>query len=536
MQLRISSSFIAKAVAAAGLVIMADRLFWAGKGVGSNLGWFALAWTLVTLALTPMVWRDRRSWIAAGGALLLAGPLLDNPGPLAFLLFWTCLTIMVLLPRAAAFDHAGRWGLRLIIHGIVSLFGPWRDLFRLRRPLGRNLPKQRILPLLPLPLLGGAVFLTLFASANPVIGDALSGIGAPRFDVATIGRLVFWMAIVTMIWATLRPHRRTYDALAPAVSAPQALPGVTTGSVMLALLTFNALFALQNGLDLAFLWSGASLPPGVTLADYAHRGAYPLIVTALLAGLFVLVALRPGSTTAAVPAIRRLVVLWIAQNVFLVASSILRTIDYIEVYSLTGLRIAALIWMALVALGLVLIVVRMLRGHSAAWLINANAAAALLVLGGCTVVDFGSVAASWNVRHAREAGGKGAALDLCYLGGLGPSALTSLVALERRTDLAPEFAVRVAWVRHLVLHETLDSQRGGDWTWRNMRRLAEVRAMLAGDKLSVPGEGPAGRDCDGSPMPPPVPERAPAAPAPEPTASLADQLVGQPALTKEAGQ
>jgi hypothetical protein len=533
MLLRISSSFIAKAFATVALIVLADRLFWVERGIGSTLGFFALVWTIATLALTPTAWRDRRSGIAAAGALLLAAPLLDAPGLLAVILFWSCLTMAVLLPRTPGFDHAGRWASRLILHSITSVIGPWHDLFRLRRLVGRTLPKRRILPLLPLPLIGGAVFLALFASANPVIGDALNNIGAPRFDDATIGRVLFWMVIATTIWATLRPRRVRLPEAAPSTGAPLALPGVSTGSVLLALVTFNALFALQNGLDLAFLWSGASLPEGVSLADYAHRGAYPLIATALLAGLFVLVALRRGSDTAAVPAIRRLVVLWIAQNVFLVASSILRTIDYIEVYSLTGLRIAALIWMVLVALGLVLIVWRMLRGRSAAWLINANVAAGLAVLTGCTAVDLGSVAAAWNVRHAREIGGKGAALDLCYLHRLGPSALTSLVALELRSDLKPDFAQRLAWVRHEVLTETIQSQLDAGWTWRNSRRLGEIRSMLAGRKLrAAPSEGPAGRDCDGALRPPSEPEPA-SAPEPEPAASVAEQILPKPALTNE---
>jgi hypothetical protein len=539
VQLRISSSFIVKAVAAAALVGLADRLFWVGRGVGTTLGFFALAWIVATLALSPRVWRDRRSWIAAVGALLLAVPLLDAPGLLALMLFWISLTIAVLLPRAPGFDHAGRWVLRLILHGVSSVIGPWQDMFRLRRPLGRNLPRQRILPLLPLPLLGGAVFLALFASANPVIGDAFYSFGMPRLDDATIFRVLFWMVIATTVWATLRPRRIGLPAIEPRTGAPMTLPGVSTGSVLLALWTFNALFALQNGLDIAFLWSGASLPAGVTLADYAHRGAYPLIATALLAGLFVLVALRPGSATAAVPAIRRLVVLWIAQNVFLVASSILRTIDYIEVYSLTGLRIAALIWMALVGLGLVLIVWRMLRGRNAGWLINANVAAALLVLTGCTMVDLGSVAAAWNIRHAREVGGKGAELDLCYLDSLGSAALTSLVAIELRPDLKPDFADRVAWVRHRALHETLDRQGGGSWTWRDSRRLRQVRTMLAGSRLPVPSAGPWGRDCNGFLRPPPPkPEAAEAAPAEPamPAASVAEQIVPRPALTNEAAQ
>ncbi|MDV3456004.1 DUF4173 domain-containing protein [Sphingomonas sp. HF-S4] len=528
MRLRLSSSFLAKVAAAGGLVLLADRLFWAGEGIGSNLGIFALAWALATLALSPAAWRDRRSWIAAAGALLLTLPLLDSPGPIAFLLFGTCLATAVLLPRMTRFGHAGSWVLRLLLQGVVSLIGPWRDLIRLRKPFSRGLPRQRILPLLPLPLFGGVVFLALFANANPVIGDALVALGTPRFEDATIGRMLFWGVILTAVWTTLRPRRLRLVSNLPEATMPQALPGVTTGSVLLALLTFNALFALQNGLDIAFLWSGAPLPAGVSLAEYAHRGAYPLIATALLAGLFVLVALRPGSETAKVPAIRRLVVLWVAQNVFLVASSILRTIDYVEVYSLTELRIAALLWMALVALGLVLILWRMLRGRSAAWLINANAGAALLVLAACTMVDFGAVSAAWNVRHAREIGGKGAGLDLCYLAWQGPSALRSLVALELENDLDPGFAERIAWVRHRVLTDTIERQRGGEWIRRNDRRLRQVAAMLAGRKLRAsPGDGPAGRHCDGTPF---TPEPAPALSA----SPLPNRMPTPTPLTNEA--
>lgn len=506
MPFRITSSFVAKAVAAGGLVALGDWLFWRGNGIGSNLGQFAAAWAVVTVLLAPAAWRDWRSLTAAALALLLAAMLYDNPGPIAWLLFWTALTMAVLLPRLASFEHAGRWALRLGGHVIVSAVGPWQDLFRLRRHVGARPRIPALLPLLPLPLIGGAIFLALFASANPVISDALSNIGAPRFDGVMIGRFIFWMVLLTLVWATLRPRRIPFwFGIEPELPVLD-LPGVSIASVTLSLLTFNALFALQNGLDLAFLWSGAPLPEGVTLAEYAHQGAYPLIATALLAGLFVLVTLRPGSATASVPAIRLLVVLWIVQNVFLVASSILRTVDYIEAYSLTGLRIAALIWMALVAVGLVLIVWRMLAGRSAGWLINANAAIALIVLVACTMVDLGSVAAAWNVRHGREAGGEGAEIDLCYLRKLGPSALTSLVRLELQPGLKPEFATRLAWVRHGVLMEALSGQVEGEWIRRNDRRLREVRAMLDGRKLPAPpAEGATGRGCDGAQLPPPPP-------------------------------
>jgi hypothetical protein len=203
----------------------------------------------------------------------------------------------------------------------------------------------------------------------------------------------------------------------------------------------------------------------------------------LLAGLFVLVTLRPESEMAEKALIRKLVYVWIGQNIFLVASTMLRTFDYIEAYSLTRLRIAAFIWMGLVAVGLILICWRIWRARSGAWLINANLAAALLVLGACSVVDLGRMSAAWNVRHAREAGGRGAQLDICYLAGLGPSALLPLIELEGRTA-NPILKERAGWARIAAMQELEAAQadwRG--WTAVGARRLAAARDIAARRRL-----------------------------------------------------
>ena len=66
------------------------------------------------------------------------------------------------------------------------------------------------------------------------------------------------------------------------------------------LILFNALFAVQTVLDLIYLWGGASLPDGMSHAEYAHRGAYPLVATALLAAAFVLDRDASGRTRGAI--------------------------------------------------------------------------------------------------------------------------------------------------------------------------------------------------------------------------------------------
>jgi hypothetical protein len=247
---------------------------------------------------------------------------------------------------------------------------------------------------------------------------------------------------------------------------------------VIALIVFNLLFAVENGLDLTFLWSGARLPSGVTLAQYAHRGAYALMVTAVLAGGFALYFLREGSVTATTPSIRRLVGVWVAQNIVLCASSILRTLDYVEAYSLTRLRIAALLWMGLTTLGLALIGWRILKRKSRAWLINAN----MLALGAVLVVassgDLGAVAAAWNLRHASDVGGSGADLDVCYLEMLGPSALLPILELEQR-GVGPALRPRLVAVRRLALKDLQARQDDWrTWTWRGQRRLDAARAIL----------------------------------------------------------
>jgi hypothetical protein len=491
-------SFWIKPVIAALLVALGDAFFHGGH-IGSTLGIFALALVVGVATAHPAVRRDPRARWGLALAAFFSLVLFDAPGCLAWALLWTALALAVLSPRAGPNLDAASWFWPLIYLAVAGTIAPVADLWRLNRLFGVSLGVfGRVLAVVAIPIIGGAVFLILFASANPVIDHYLNGVRLPAFDIP---RLLLWFFLLVGAWSFLRPRFLHMTRQPPAAMDDRPIAGIGVLSVGLSLGVFNALFALQNGLDLAFLWSGAALPAGVTLADYARRGAYPLIATALLAGAFVLVALRPGSATARQPWLRGLVVLWVAQNVFLVASSIHRTFDYIEAFSLTRLRIAALLWMGLVAIGLVSICYRMLRAKTSRWLIDVNVLAAALVLAGSSLVDFSAIAARWNVGHAREIGGGGPALDLCYLASVSPSSiLEPLGDLERR-PLSAAFRDRVSWVRSEALNHVEAGQADWrSWTWRNQRRLDRARAFYeVQPTASALWRG--SRSCDGTPEP-----------------------------------
>ncbi|PAX06636.1 hypothetical protein CKY28_15975 [Sphingomonas lenta] len=491
-------SFQRKVAAAFLLVVLAHQLFF-GHEPGWTLGGFALAWAAALAIAAPAV-RRRAALPALGAAALFGLVLVDDPSPLAWALFWTSVSSAALLTRVR-FDDAARWAVRLAAYAVAAPFRLLGDALRLLRR-GTGGGARTVIGTLALPVIGGAVFILLFAGANPLIGEAVGRLEPPSFW-ETVVRLVFWGAVLVTVWPSFRPYALRLPTVR--VSGP-LLPDPSVATLTLSLLTFNVIFAVENALDLLFLWSGAPLPGEVTLADYAHRGAYLLIVTALLAGAFVLVALRPGGPGARSPLVRRLVVLWIAQNLLLVASSARRTLDYVDAYQMTVLRLAALAWMALVAVGLVLVCWRMLRGRSAAWLLNANALAAALTLAGASVVDLEATAAAYNVRNARE----GDRIDLCYLQQLGTSALIPLVELERRAG-GPVLRDRVAYLREDALAQLRREQ--GDWrswTWRGARRLAAAEAIVGPEKPRPP-EPANGRACGGAPLPPPPPQVQPPA-------------------------
>ena len=236
-------------------------------------------------------------------------------------------------------------------------------------------------------------------------------------------------------------------------------------SILRSLILFNVLFAVQTVLDLVFLWGNAKLPDGISYADYAHRGAYPLIATALLAGAFVLAAMRPGGPAGQSTIIRPLVYLWVGQNVLLVISSMLRLYRYMEIYLLTGWRIAALVWMLLVAIGLVLIVARIVLGQSNGWLVRMNLISLTATLYVCALINFAAIIADYNVAHSKQASSKGTNLDAGYLISLGPQALPAL----DRARLLPGVNLVPCDRNRLLAIQTADMASWRSWGFRSWR-------------------------------------------------------------------
>jgi hypothetical protein len=428
-------------VSAAACAALADWLFY-GWQIGISLAVFL--GVLGAAAVAGNQVHATRNVQIVMAAIFVAGllGLIEDVNVLSVILGTLATALFVIVMTAR---ETSSWQRYLFDAAIAPLRGPFQlagDLFGALQQIKQQVPEWlRMGSLIAwiVPLCVFVVFLGLLSSANPLIEHQLMQIDLRfLFNHADPQRTMFWILIHSAIWPLIhhrirrKPVAESGPSTAVAIEPSELDHLFGVQAMSRSLILFNALFALQSGLDLVYLWGGVALPDGLTYAEYAHRGAYPLIATALLAAGFVLIAMRPGGPAEQSRLIRPLVLVWTGQNILLVISSILRLDLYVAAYSLTYLRLAAFIWMMLVAAGLLLMLIQILLRKPNSWLVATNAATLAMVLYGCCFINAPWMVASYNVEHCREVGGTGPNLDLKYIATLGPQALAVLEAHRKQ--------------------------------------------------------------------------------------------------------
>lgn len=532
---------------------LADFLFYdqvVGWTIGGFVSWLLL---MVLLRNGRMLLTGRRwmwGWALSMMTVGLCMSLVLEPGTIAVILSLILLSTLAMLAHGWSDRALGwRWLWQLGMSWGLAFARPIRDS-RLARRWARRTQGLRSRAIgaarwawafagIIIPLALSLIFLGLFSLANPVVSDWM-GRGVDQVgdffsnvtDYITFSRVLLWLVGALVCWGLLRHRprrqlkfRRIRSALTsimpdaerepmihwqePPVAEqaepsepPQAanevpeqdwlswLAGKYTNLVVRCLVAMNIVFALQLVLDSRYLVLGETLPEGMTYAEYAHRGAYPLIATAIFAATLVLAVFRPGGIAQRSRLAVWLVVIWIAQNIVLVASAAWRLQAYVEVYTLTRLRIAAAVWMLMVAGCLALLLWRIARSRDNNWLTGWAMGWGIVVLWVCSFVPFDPMIAGYNVLNCKEMGGQAGAIDIAYLEQLGPDALPAIAYLmDNLPDEAaispPEFVQDQSWERRGAGVDRIDYDLEGNSIVVEFislsEELADIRARLSGD-------------------------------------------------------
>lgn len=430
-------SFRLKILSMLGLTALADFLFY-GHQMGWTVGLFGLLLVGICVLHNKRILKydlGQMILVLTVGQCLLQ---IEKTSPLSFMLMFIGIFSLAVLSQGGWKEDAAIW-LRKLLSTICRVLRPLNQaLIGIQKYRQRFLPPNNFTRILRgwfLPIVLSGVFIALFANANPIMTKWFSGINfIAMLKAFSMWRVFFWLSVASFVFAVIRPKLKPLRKK-PAIDAsikkikPMGFSewAFTKEAVLRSLVIFNLMFAFQTLMDMNYLWAGGALPAGISYAQYAQNGAYPLIVTALLAAVFVLITQNTGDEVSGSKTVRALIYAWVAQNIMLVISSIYRTGLYVEVYALTYWRVAAFIWMGLVAAGLCWIIVRSVLGKSNTWLINANVITLLTVLYITSFVNIGSVIANYNVMHSKAVSGKGVDLDTYYLEGIGSSAIPALI-------------------------------------------------------------------------------------------------------------
>jgi hypothetical protein len=470
-----------KLIVALAATALADWLFYDQK-IGLSVALFLSVLAGLSLVTNPLRAGPRQSLFAAAVLLVGLASVVEE-----FNVLSASLAVFAVAVAISSLTNPLLEGLRERYAAVQDLLltGPFRIFADIAQSPKLSL-SLKYFTVWVVPLALSCVFLFLFSSANPLIENWFSAIDLKALlSRLSVARLLFWSVTLCVVWPFiyLKWIRKPFPGpwvseSEPSAEAPSELFGAA--AILRSLLLFNLLFAVQTGLDVVYLWGGVALPDGLTYAAYAHRGAYPLIATALLAAGFVLAAMRPGGPAERMPAIRVLVFLWIAQNVMLVASSMLRLDLYVQIYSLTYWRVAAFIWMLLVAAGLVLIVARIAFDRSNSWLVQINLATLALMACVYAFINFPYVIVTYNVDHSKEVSGNGLALDVNYLVGLGPQAVPAidryLAALPNSTPLLFNRSPLALNRDELVTKQLAELDSWRAWSFRGYRLKQYIAA------------------------------------------------------------
>ncbi len=432
---------------------LADLMLWSvSPGIG-----FVILVLAIAAAIHLTLWSDidrRRGLVGWGVLLVTLIPAVDQFQLLSFII--ALLGVLFF----AALKVLGRWDMvvllramrRLPLAGAILMV---MDLLRLRVSAPSKGVAKTALFDWALPLVVGGVFVVLIVAANPLMDRWLLQLSQLGRGFSIDGwRMIFWGVMAACLWPLLHLTRLAQTlGRAPVARGARWHTGLLNDrSVLRALVLFNLIFAVQTVMDLGFLWGGVSLPEGMSYAEYAHRGAYPLLVTALLAGVF---ALLSQPSLEAHPALRGLLYLWIGQNVLLVISSILRLDLYVEVYDLTRLRFAAFVWMVLVGLGLILMIMQMVQRAPVGWFMLRAAGLGFLAIYICALVNVDGLIARTNLAQPDP--------DMWYLCQLGEGVAPALAASDHFCHgMQPFVSTPQDW---------------REWGYRNARLRRSLAAM-----------------------------------------------------------
>ncbi|MFZ1687831.1 MAG: DUF4173 domain-containing protein [Flavobacteriales bacterium] len=258
------------------------------------------------------------------------------------------------------------------------------------------------------------------------------------------------------------------------------------------LVAVNALLLMVNIIDINWVWFGFTVPEGFSLKQFVHEGTWLLILSILLSmGILLRLFRRNLNFHPRTLWLKRLALLWVAQNVVLGISVFLRNAHYIGFHGLAYKRIGVIVFLLLVLIGLATLAWKIHTKRSTFYLLRVNGWTAFAVLAMLTCFNWDRIIVEYNLDHPNPG-----EIDTDNYLALSDKVLPLLYAHQQDVSrqMVKHSANAVRWTETQdpeVFKEGLDRKSRAflqrwemagwqSWTWAEQRTYNELLYMASG--------------------------------------------------------
>lgn len=198
---------------------------------------------------------------------------------------------------------------------------------------------------------------------------------------------------------------------------PNALQTEAKLGVLL-LIVLNLMLMILNSIDIYWVWFNFTWN-GTILKQFVHEGTYLLIFSVLLSIAIVLYYFRANQNfNPKINSLKRLSIMWIAQNIILCISVGIRNYWYIDYFNLAYKRIGVIIFLIITIYGLYTVYLKVKSKKSFSYLLSKNTLSILVILLFFSLFNWDIIIAKYNFNNAHKA-----YLHLEYMHSLGNKAI-----------------------------------------------------------------------------------------------------------------
>lgn len=332
-----------------------------------------------------------------------------------------------------------------------------------------------------LPLLVLTAFYFLYASSNPIFAEfsehLLQVISFDFVQFAIIGLILIylylfpnwlrsWILIDRKLGNQLKGFKATERSVFPHLETEHR-------AAVLTFVLLNGLLFLVNFLDIEFIFFGNR--PIENYSAYIHQGINSSITSVLVAILVTLYFFRGNlNFLQNNKAFKILALIWILQNVVLLATCLHKNYLYIDARGLTQKRIGVYFYLFVTFIGLMLTIVKMMKLKSNMYLVRTNTWSLFIVLISATLINWNRVILDHNIAHQYELEPR------YYLENLPETSLPYLYKIYGKLEFEPKdnwedfvfqtelFSSREAFI------ERYENQSWQSWTFEDARIYREL--------------------------------------------------------------